>query len=339
MTYGIDVGTSQREIDLRRARDDGAEFVIVKAGGFNTGELYVAPFYQAQIEGAMAAGLPRGHYWLVGGVLGPESQADYFVQHLHGFDASHDVLALDNERLDRNGTFWNQGDAVRFLARVQALTGIAWNRLWHYAGASDYRGHTPWGAVADLGVRFWWAAYGDGPTGHRPDHIPDLQGSIPTAHVHQFSSNSNCAGFALDGNHTDLSVADLFATPAVAGVAAMAASPLRGAGIPRTSTEDDGVPGLNYWKRYQVVASRFGYTGPIDGDPGRNTHRGFARFLNALDLPGQAKTNTDIDGIPGRVFNERLQLLAQKNGYAGPIDGRPGAETFKGVARYLNRAV
>jgi len=272
-------------------------------------------------------------------VLDPESQADFFVEHLHRFDGSHDVLALDNERLDRNGTFWNAGDAVRFLRRVQALTGIAWSRLWHYAGASDYRDHTPWAAVADLGVRFWWAAYGNGPTGHRPDHIPDLQGSIPAAHIHQFSSNSSCAGFSLDGNHSVLGVADLFSNAPHARVAAARTSRVSRAGIPRSTTEDDGIPGPNYWKRYQVVASRFGYTGPIDGDPGQKTHQGFARFLNALDFPGQPKTNTDLDGIPGRLFNERLQLLARKNGYSGPIDGQPGVETLKGVARYLNRAV
>jgi len=338
MTYGIDVATSQRELDFGRARDDGAEFVIVKAGGFNTGDLYVAPFYQAQIDRALAAGLPHGHYWLIGAGLSPEGQADYFVDHLHRFDKSRDVLALDNERLDDNGTFWSAGDAVRFLRRAQARTGIPWSRLWHYAGAADYRGHRPWSAVADLGVRFWWAAYGDAPSGHQPDHIPDLQDSIPSAHVHQFSSRSRCAGFALDGNQSDLPVTDLFSDAAVTAVVG-AVSPVGVPEIPRTSTEDDGIPGVNYWKRYQVVASRFGYTGPIDGDPGTNTHRGFARFLNALDFPGQPKTNADIDGIPGTLFNERLQRLAQKNGYTGPIDGQPGRETFKGVARYLNRAV
>ena len=43
-------------------------------------------------------------------------------------------------------------------------------------------------------------------------------------------------------------------------------------GGPRTSSEDDGVPGSIYWTRVQTVGRSFGYTGPIDGVPGANTY-------------------------------------------------------------------
>ena len=45
-------------------------------------------------------------------------------------------------------------------------------------------------------------------------------------------------------------------------------------GSPRTSAEDDGVPGSIYWTRVQTVGrASFGYTGPIDGVPGENTYK------------------------------------------------------------------
>lgn len=54
-----------------------------------------------------------------------------------------------------------------------------------------------------------------------------------------------------------------------------------GGGLPKTYTATDGVPGTIFWQRLQNwVRIDAGYTGPIDGDPGPNTWRGVARFLN-----------------------------------------------------------
>lgn len=215
--FGIDVATSQRDINFVQAKKEGVEFVIVKMGGLNVTPQYVAPNYKKQIDGVIAAGINKGHYYLVGGGETPEQQAEYFVKNLYQFDLRHDVLALDNEKLDSNGTFWGDDDAYRFLAKVIQLTGIEPNRVWLYGGAADFRGHKPWTQCIALGVRFWWAAYGNYPTGHVPDHEPSLQGSIPEAAVHQYSSKVAVAGYALDGNaSTKYTTAELFATGVVA---------------------------------------------------------------------------------------------------------------------------
>jgi hypothetical protein len=47
---------------------------------------------------------------------------------------------------------------------------------------------------------------------------------------------------------------------------------LNNRGSPRTSAQEDGVPGSIYWTRVQTVGRSFGYTGPIDGVPGPNTY-------------------------------------------------------------------
>ena len=47
---------------------------------------------------------------------------------------------------------------------------------------------------------------------------------------------------------------------------------LNSRGTPRTSAQEDGIPGSVYWSRVQTVGRSFGYTGPIDGVPGTNTY-------------------------------------------------------------------
>ncbi len=224
MTFGIDIASPQRYIDLARAKAEGVQFVIVKMGGLNVTPQYVAPYYRpegnperiSQIDNAIAAGLPKGHYYLIGKGQTPEAQADFFVNNLYRFDPARDVLALDNEALDSNGVRWGDADAARFAKRVLERTGIPASRFWHYAGAADYRATGSWPQLVALGIRFWWAAYGSYPTGQTPDHQPSLQGSIPRWDVHQFTSLSRVAGYALDGNYSPHSIEALFgATPEV----------------------------------------------------------------------------------------------------------------------------
>ena len=47
---------------------------------------------------------------------------------------------------------------------------------------------------------------------------------------------------------------------------------LNNRGTPRTSAQEDGIPGSIYWTRVQTVGRSFGYTGPIDGIPGPATY-------------------------------------------------------------------
>lgn len=213
MTFGIDVSGYQVGIDLELTRAEGTEFVIIKASGFNTGSLYVANGYHTLIDRAVEAGLPKGHYYLIGGGQvwkAPAEQARYFVANLYRFDPSHDILMLDNEGLDSNGYLFDDSEAAAFVAEVVRLLGIPTRRIWHYAGARDYRNLAPWPQLEALGVRYVWAAYGSYPTGQTPDHEPSLQGSIPRWDVHQFSSLVRVAGTNVDGNYSRSTVNELF---------------------------------------------------------------------------------------------------------------------------------
>lgn len=112
-------------------------------------------------------------------------------------------------------------------------------------------------------------------------------------------------------------------------------------GLPRTSTEQDGIPGVIYWKRIQTVGARdFGYTGPIDGVTGPNTEnirvRITARELNRRGGPTTSAVN---DGVPGPIYWKRVQTVGRDFGYTGAIDGVPGTNTYKAEHRIAAYAV
>lgn len=278
MTFGIDIASSQRDIDLVKAKAQGVEFVIVKMGGFNVTPQYVAPHYKTQIDRAMAAGLPKGHYYLIGKGQTPEAQAEFFVKNLYRFDVTRDVLALDNEHLDGNGTRWGDSDAARFTRRVIALTGIAPHRVWHYAGAGDYRATGAWPEVEAAGVRFWWAAYGKYPTKQTPDHQPDIAGAIRWWDVHQFTSRSKVAGYEVDGNYSPHTVSDLF------GGVSMALNNYRLRSPSTVILEDDRDPYVS-WRNH--LARTNGLRGGVD-------------IVAPVDTPIYART----DGVMLHVPND-----------------------------------
>ena len=62
---GIDVSKYQGNIDWNKVRDDGIEFVIIRAGyrGYGSGVLVEDPKFRQNIEGATAAGLKVGVYF------------------------------------------------------------------------------------------------------------------------------------------------------------------------------------------------------------------------------------------------------------------------------------
>src|SRR4051812_15894070 len=103
-----------------------------------------------------------------------------------------------------------------------------------------------------------------------------------------------------------------------------------------TSTESDGLPGLNYWKLFQCFAAKKGgYMGAIDGAPGYNSYAGFQRAASS----GFGYTGP-IDGSFSDAGYSHVGLALQKvaaaYGYTGAQDGIPGANTYKRSAAYFN---
>ena len=99
---------------------------------------------------------------------------------------------------------------------------------------------------------------------------------------------------------------------------------------PYSTTQEDGIPGTNYYKRQQCYAAMYGYTGPIDGVLGTQSWAGTQTGLRNYGYTGP------IDGIPGTYTYMAMQRLASHYGYKGPIDGVLGTESYKGLATYFN---
>ncbi|MFI1224519.1 MULTISPECIES: peptidoglycan DD-metalloendopeptidase family protein [unclassified Streptomyces] len=105
-----------------------------------------------------------------------------------------------------------------------------------------------------------------------------------------------------------------------------------GGSLPKSATEQDGVPGPVMWRRAQNwLRITSGYTGPIDGVPGPNTYAALQRGVRGWGYTGP------IDGVPGANTWAAVQRLAATHGYTGPIDGAMGPNSWRGFARFLNQ--
>ena len=114
--------------------------------------------------------------------------------------------------------------------------------------------------------------------------------------------------------------------------------------IPRTATEDNGIPGPIYYTRIQTVGARdFGYTGPINGITGPNTEKVRVQITaRELNGRGSPRTAAQDNGIPGTIYWTRVQTVGRSFGYTGPINGIAGPNTniaeHKIAAYAVNRA-
>lgn len=100
--------------------------------------------------------------------------------------------------------------------------------------------------------------------------------------------------------------------------------------VGQSTTSSIGVPDTNYYKRQQLYAAKYGYTGPVDGVLGTNSWAGTQRGLVNYGYTGPD------DGIPGTNTYKAMQRLAANYGYTGPIDGDLGSNSYKGLAKYFN---
>ncbi|WP_306747830.1 GH25 family lysozyme [Saccharothrix yanglingensis] len=315
---GVDVATWQAGIDFARVRAEGHGFVVVKTGGSQLSEgPYTGSRYRTQVTGARAQGLRVGHYWVAGDFQAPVEAADSFTAALHDYRRG-DVLALDNEVLDDSTRLWTDAQVTAFFTRVHERVGD--HVPWLYMGAADLRSGT-WPRTIAFGAKLWVASWGANDGGYPGE--PALGGAYPTWSAHQYTSSGVVGGVRVDLN---------VAKPTAFDVVTPGEPPDEPPGLPKTSTEQDGVPGAVFWQRAQNwLTEEGGYTGPVDGVPGVNTYAALQRALRAHGYTGP------VDGVPGVNTYKAWQRLASGWDYTGPVDGVMGPNSWRGVARFLNQ--
>jgi len=181
---------------------------------------------------------------------------------------------------------------------------------------------------APSGAFHWWDIGSDGHVAMATD-----QGWAMMASCHVTVSWGDCIGITPVSTYTSTTGAKYlgwsydYDKSEISDVHDTPPSP---SSVPRSATQDTGVPDTNYYKRQQIYASMYGYTGPIDGVLGTNSWAGTQRGLVNYGYTGPD------DGIPGTNTYKAMQRLASYYGYTGPIDGELGPNSYKGLATYFN---
>ncbi|MEU3748086.1 MULTISPECIES: GH25 family lysozyme [Streptomyces] len=305
--YGIDVGTSQANLDFLAARSAGFRFCVVKSGGSNDGthQPYTSPHYVRQVDEARAAGFLVGHYWMTGWGAAA-TDAEYFLAHLRGYRPG-EPLMVDVEGVDQSPV-WTDAQTAQFIDIVKARLGTT-PFLYTYSSLLQSRS---WPLTRATGAKLWIADYG------APAGSPRIGTAYPDWAIHQFSDTGSVKGVAVDLNQ---------AKPDAFGTAVL---PPPGANpVPDPAPDIPLADGVTL----QRIAQLGGYTGPLDGVLGPNSWKGVQTLLTQLGLYGGP-----IDGAPGVNTYKGLQQLAQRGGYTGPVDGIMGPNTYAGLRGYLAQA-
>lgn len=103
---GIDVSEHQKEIDWAQAAQSGIDFAMLRAcrRGYTEGGLFTDPYFESNIQGALANGLEVGVYIFSQAITVSEAmeEADYILGVIAGYDISLPVV-FDWEPIEDEG--------------------------------------------------------------------------------------------------------------------------------------------------------------------------------------------------------------------------------------------
>lgn len=103
---GIDVSRWNKTIDWEKVRADGIEFAIIRCGyrGATSGSLVLDSMYEANIRGAIEAGIPVGVYFFTQAISEVEAveEASMVISLIEDYDVDYPVF-LDSESAGGDG--------------------------------------------------------------------------------------------------------------------------------------------------------------------------------------------------------------------------------------------
>lgn len=143
--FGIDVSTYQNEIDWKKVKEDGVDFVFIRIGrrGATSGLLYEDDLFETNYAGARENGLKVGVYFFSQAVSEKEAreEADWVRKHLSGkqidlpvvYDCEEVYLKDETPRmegLDKEQITANAKAFAERIARHRYETIIYTNAYW-----------------------------------------------------------------------------------------------------------------------------------------------------------------------------------------------------------------
>jgi lysozyme len=210
MLQGIDVSSSQGNIDWPAVRSAGIAFAYLKATEgleLDSNHEKRLAYFQSNWPQIASAGLYRGAYHFFRANLDSERQAEVFLQTIGSLADADLPPMLDVETADGADPAMIALRVGRFLAKVEQETGVT-PILYTYAGFWNAR------VSADLSAYpLWIASYGSnaatGPT--VPTWTPTLPPAWDTWTLWQYTSRGQVAGIQtnvdldlFDGTEQDL---------------------------------------------------------------------------------------------------------------------------------------
>jgi GH25 family lysozyme M1 (1,4-beta-N-acetylmuramidase) len=164
-TFGIDVSRWQGDIDFQKVKAAGCDYVIMRIGGYDDGELYTDRCYEKYLKDAKAAGLKIGVYWHAEEKNPQEvkNSVAYMKKVLNGekldFPIAYDWEDWENfenygmnfKDINKNyKTFYNEVTAMGYDACLYSSLNFLENvwtnemhsKVWlaHYTKQTDYTG-------------------------------------------------------------------------------------------------------------------------------------------------------------------------------------------------------
>lgn len=125
---GIDVSEWQGDIDWKKVKADGIDFVFIRIGGRggSSGEIYADDKAAENIKGALDAGLQVGVYFFTQAVNAAEGTAEarYVLQKIRGYNITFPIV-IDTEELYYGGRHNWVSPAARTAAVLAFCTEIA----------------------------------------------------------------------------------------------------------------------------------------------------------------------------------------------------------------------
>lgn len=140
---GIDVSSFQGEIDWQRVKEDGIEFAIIRLGyrGYGTGRIMLDDYYEANIQGALDAGLDVGVYFFSQAVSEEEAveEAQIVLENIKNYNLTYPIIydaeeiPSDTARTDGLTVRQLTDNAIAFCEYIKAAgypTMIYSNKRW-----------------------------------------------------------------------------------------------------------------------------------------------------------------------------------------------------------------
>ena len=186
----IDTATWQRDLNLALPFADGFRDIYVKFGGDNDDPTYESPYYEQQVNAAIALGFEHvGAYYVPNAdpsdaddIDTPAQQADFMLAGLHRWDRRTGFVVLDNENLDGAVRF-NDAQAAEFVERGKAGLQAPGRQFIVYTNLNDARAHE-WPLLLETGCMFIIAA-----PSYPPGELPVIP-TIPADRIvgHQYGT-------------------------------------------------------------------------------------------------------------------------------------------------------